>query len=262
MSRHAALRDKMIVGKPAIGSFVLGHDPSVVRVAAAAQLDFLLLDYEHGTFADTCTSQFIDVAAQTSVSLFIRCTMSDLPTLPRLFDHGLTGALIAGAASMADVARIVQTVKYPPSGTRGLNPFVPAAGYGHQMGTSFMAAQNVQTHIWILAENQTLLRELDQISACKEIDGVFLGPYDLSVDLGVPGDIHHPKVVAEIEQALATLQQNKCNAGIFARDAASALPWANKGMSFIVVGFDWSLLQTAWSQIVGRISHHEGNGNP
>lgn len=248
------LRERMREGKVAVGSFGLGHDPAVVRVAEAAGLDFLLLDYEHGTLTDSLCSQFVDVAAGLQVSLFIRCTMSDLPFVARLFDHGLDGILVAGATSVQDVSHIVQTVKFPPLGKRGLNPFVAAAEFGVQHGDDFVHGQNKRSHIWILAENQAMLADLPQISQLPGIDGVFLGPYDLSVDLGVAGDIHHPIVAAKIEEAMTVLRRYQICAGIYAKDKDVAIPWVQKGMSFVVVGFDWSLLQTAWANTVEFLS--------
>lgn len=250
MNERPILRKQMEAGKLAVGSFLLGHDASVVRVAQTAGLDFLLLDYEHGTVSDSLCSQFIDVAYTSNISLFVRCTMHDVPYITRLFDHGLSGVLVAGATSMEDVSTVISAIKYPPFGRRGLNPFVPSAGYGSWREDTFMQVQNKETHIWILAESQALLKELEQISQRSEIDGVLLGPYDLSVDIGVKGDIQHPKVVAAIDAAMRTLRKNGCSAGIYAKDAEAAAPWVEKGASFVVVGFDWSLLQTAWAKIV------------
>lgn len=250
MNRRKALREQMKTGKTVVGSFVLGHDPGVVRVAATADLDFLLLDYEHGTPSDELTARFIDVAQASTTALFIRCSLHDLPVIPRLFDHGLDGVLVAGAETLADVQAVVDAAKFPPHGHRGLNPFVPAAGYGAQTADTFMQLQNERTHVWILAESQRLLAQLNAVSQLPGVDGIFLGPYDLSVDLGVAGEIHHPMVLAEIDHAIHTLQQNGLPVGIYAKDTNATLQWMEKGVSFLVVGFDWSLLRTAWSEIV------------
>jgi len=235
-------------GRRAVGSFVLGHDAGVVRVAEAAGLDFLLLDREHGTVTDELIAQFVDVRRGLNVSLLVRTSIEDIHAFGRWFDHGLDGVIVAGAQSTADVAAIVAAVKYAPLGNRGLNPFVPATNYGNTPPDAYMLAQNQSTLVWVIAENQQLLGELPEICKLPGLDGVFFGPYDLSVDLGVPGQVNHPAVTERIETAIAVLKDGNKFSGIYSKDTVIAETWRAKGANLLTVGFDWSLLRTAWTQ--------------
>lgn len=248
------LRRRLLSGERAVGSFVLGHDPGVVRAAAAAGLDVLILDHEHGVFSQELTGRFIDVAQSARVSLFVRCAMNDVPSLGRLFDHGLDGAMVAGAHTIDDVRRILDAIKFPPLGRRGLNPFVPAARYGHLAGDAYMQQQNENTSVWILAENRQLFAGLAEICQWPGLDGVFLAPYDLSVDLGHPGEIAHPDVVNAMDAGVQVIRGSHRLAGVYCKDARATHPWIEKGVSFVSVGFDWSLLSATWRGIVQECS--------
>ncbi|QSO51829.1 hypothetical protein JZ785_24135 [Alicyclobacillus curvatus] len=253
-------------GQQAIGSFVLGHDPSIVRVAASAGLDFLLIDGEHGLFSDELISQFIDAGKGLDIAIMLRCTTERLGDLPALFDHGLDGVIVAGAQSAVDAQHIISQLKYPPLGHRGLNPFVPTAAYGSANRELFMQAQNDETTIWLLAESQRFLSEMTEVCTIPGLDGVFFGPYDLSVDLGVPAQIHHESVLRTISQARSVILRAGLSAGIFAHDEVSMSTWSTLNLNLLTLGFDWSTLHTTWSRWVrsykGAVSSENKAGHP
>ncbi|AQQ54875.1 HpcH/HpaI aldolase family protein [Planococcus lenghuensis] len=236
-------------GSIAVGSFILGHDPEVVRVAAAAGLDFLIIDIEHGTPTQELVGRFVDTAQNLALRVFVRCSMEDLPFLGSLFDRGLDGAIVAGAETPEDVRNVIRTLKFAPLGTRGLNPFVPGTGYGTLDAATFMKEENTRTSVWIMAEKVNLVKRIDRISQLDGLDGVFFGPYDLSADLGVTGEVNNPAVTELIAGAVQTVTQNGRAAGIFSRDIEAARRWAEQGMSFLAVGFDWPLLMVSWKGI-------------
>lgn len=236
-------------GDKLVGSFILGHDPEVVHVAAAADLDFLMIDIEHGTPTHELMGRFVDAARGLDLQIFVRCSVEDVPFLGGLFDRGLDGAVIAGAETPEDVRNVIRELKFAPLGKRGLNPFVPGTGYGSLDAASFMEQENNRTSIWIMAEKVNLVKQIDQITQLDGLDGVFFGPYDLSADLGMTGDVKNLAVTGLIADAIQTITQNGRAAGIFNRDIETARRWAEQGVSFLAVGFDWSLLMTSWKGI-------------
>lgn len=239
-----------------IGSFALSHDPSIVGVANSAGLDFLLIDGEHGLFSEELISQFIDAGRGLEISILLRCTTERLGDLPALFDHGLNGVIVAGAKNALDARQIVSHLKYPPVGYRGLNPFVPAAAYGATNRELFMREQNQETTVWLLAENQQLLDEFDDVCAIPGLDGIFFGPYDLSIDLGVPGQVDHESVVQAISLARRVIQSAGLGAGIFASDPLAMAAWSALNFRLLTIGFDWSTLHTTWSTWVRSYKAH------
>jgi len=205
--------ERMQSGEQIIGSFVLCHDASIVRVASVAGIHVLIIDYEHGLFSSELTSHFIDVAQNSKISVFVRCTMDDLHFLGGLLDRGLDGVIVAGARSAYDAKLIIDKLKFYPDGHRGINPFVPAADYGKVILSDFVRLSNNQTSVWVLAENKNLISELEEICTLPHLDGIFLGPYDLSFDLGYPGKVTHPSVMDSLNSAVRVIQSNKVSVG-------------------------------------------------
>ncbi|WP_029421036.1 HpcH/HpaI aldolase family protein [Alicyclobacillus macrosporangiidus] len=229
------------------GTFLLGHDPAVVRVAAAAGLDFVVLDAEHGTYPVDRMTQFIDAAQ--GIDVFVRCPVEDALHLAPVFDHGLTGVIVAGSPSPEDIARVMDRVKFPPQGHRGSNPFVAAAGFGRIGGAEFAAKSNADTQVWVMAESRAQFEALPQYCDIPGVSGVFLGPYDLSVDLGVPGQMDHPAVTEALGGAIRTVREQHLPVAIFARDGASARAWLERGVTWVALSADWGLLAESWRRM-------------
>ena len=249
-----SLRQRIQDGEHVIGSFLLSRDPAVVRVASAAGLDLVMLDFEHGTYSVESAAQLIDVACFSPVETFVRCTVDDVPVLGRLLDRGLDGVLVAAATSAEDVKRCVDQVKFVPQGKRGYNPIVPAAGYGTMDGETFTSESDEHTSVWVLAENRNLLSQLDEVCEIEGLDGVFFGPYDLSVDLGLRGQVTHPVVTRALNDAMSVVRSHGLPTGIFAKDAEDGRPWLDQGVQLLIVGADWMNLQKTWTSTVQSLS--------
>ncbi|MCL6516078.1 aldolase/citrate lyase family protein [Alicyclobacillus sp.] len=229
------------------GTFLLGHDPTVVRVAAAAGLDFVVLDAEHGTFSADRMAQFINAGA--GIDVFVRCTLEDAMHLAPVFDHGLTGVIVAGSPTPEDIRRVVERVKYPPQGRRGSNPFVGAAGFGRVGGDELAAQSNARTQVWVMAESRAQFEALPEYCNLAGVSGVFLGPYDLSVDLGVAGQMDHPAVLEALCGAIQTVREYHLPVAIFAKDGAAARGWLERGVTWVALSADWGVLAESWRRM-------------
>jgi 4-hydroxy-2-oxoheptanedioate aldolase len=119
---------------------------------------------------------------------------------------------------------------------RGANPWVRAGGYG--LIPQWFARANEESAVLLMIEGAGGLRATEQILELPDLDGVFLGPVDLSHALGVPGDLEHPSVT---EAATATIRRavdSGVAAGVFAANAAQAGGWFERGAGFVAVGVD------------------------
>ncbi|MCF8567351.1 hypothetical protein LLE49_21760 [Alicyclobacillus tolerans] len=246
MSVSKKLKDS----QPVFGSFVLSHDPSIVRVAATAGLDFLALDFEHGLFDGPITHDFINAVYGTETELFIRCTMNEVPRLGAYFDSGLNGVIVAGCSSLEDVQKVIDVVKFPPDGKRGLNPFVPGGTFGLVSPTEFVRKANEASSVWVLVESVQLLSDLDVICTLPNLGGIFLGPYDLSVDMGRPGETNSEEVRKTLQSAIDTVLLSGQPVGIFVKDKEDARYWLENGVRFVILGVDQAVLANVWQKTI------------
>src|SRR5699024_5033007 len=162
-------------GNTAVGSFILSQDSGVVSIADSAGLDFVVLDDEHGLFDETTVESYIKAVNGMEIDLFIRLTMSRLDKLGAYFDSNINGVIVAGCSSIEDVQSVINSVKFHPEGKRGLNPFVRNGSFGLMDVTEFTYNSNRESSIWIMAENEKLISQLDTICELTSLSGIFLG---------------------------------------------------------------------------------------
>ena len=141
---------------------------------------------------------------------------------------------------------VVRHAKYPPQGKRGVAVRRPHSVYARVPDTAaYLQQANRDTFIAVQAETRLAIDNAEAIAAVEGVDCVFVGPYDLSVDLGFPGQLDHPEETACIDRMLAACQKQGCIGGILWFDAEQLKRWIGKGMRFVVSSSDVSLLADA-----------------
>lgn len=193
-----------------IGSWLQLADASLTEMMARAGFDWLTVDLEHTSTTIAQAADMIRIGDLAGVPMLARLSGHDASQIKRILDAGASG-IIAPMVNTADEAKaIVEAALYPPSGARGVG-LARAQGYGvgfdaYRDG----AAQEIAVIVQI--EHIEGVRNLEQILAVEGVDGFFVGPYDLSGSLGLPGAFDRPEVVA----ALAEIDQYISPDGPFA----------------------------------------------
>jgi 4-hydroxy-2-oxoheptanedioate aldolase len=152
------------------------------------------------------------------------------------------------SAKEAEVA--VAAMRYGPRGIRGMAGMTRATRYG-QVDNYF---QEVEDELCLLVQVETIagLEALEAIAKTDGVDGVFIGPADLSASMGLPGQTSHPKVRAAIDQAIEQLQSLGVPSGILTLDTAESASFINQGTNFTAVGVDLALLANAVADLRQR----------
>ncbi len=239
-SLAAELRRKISKG-PVLGSLLLGRDPAFVEVYAAAGWDFVIADCEHGLQDQKVLLEFHRAAEASGVALLVRWPVEDLGHLTPILDAGLAGVLLADASCGEGVAAAVARMFYGPQGGRSLNPFVRAAGYGKADAASIVASGD-RPIIWTMAE-QAGEYATDDLFSAPGLEGALVGPYDLSVAAGYPGNVEHPEVQALIAGIFRIAGERGLTPGIFTRSAEAAAHYLDVGARMVVVGVDLDLMR-------------------
>jgi 4-hydroxy-2-oxoheptanedioate aldolase len=166
-------------------------------------------------------------------------------------DAGAHGILVPQISSGKDAIQAVGAARFAPKGTRGANPWVRAADYDG--GPDWFERANEKTAVLLMVEGTGGVEFLDAITSTSEVDGIFLGPVDLSHALGVPGQISHPTVVDTITRTIRRASERGMTAGVFTPAAATAKQWIEKGAAFVAVGVDTAHVKTAFSGLIREI---------
>jgi len=234
------------------GSFVLGTwcdlpSPSVVNVLAKAKLDFVIIDMEHGPM-DYKTAQEMAMAAESEgCEALIRVPQLNGSDILRALDTGVAGIIIPHIESVEDRKKVVKFSKFPPQGHRGFNPYVRSGGY-KKGNDEYFSAQNNRIILGLIVEGPGALKDLDNIIDDPEIDVVYIGTYDLSVALELPGDVQNPKVIEALEKAVAKIRKAGKSAGCMAHNTNDLNKFKKLGIQFICFKVDSSIIHDTVAQ--------------
>jgi 2-dehydro-3-deoxyglucarate aldolase/4-hydroxy-2-oxoheptanedioate aldolase len=168
----------------------------------------------------------------------------------RVLDNGAAGIMLPRLDAVDDVAEAIRHLRYPPEGDRGVATYNRACRFGLDPGALDRANDEILGVVQI--ESAAAVGNADQIAKLDGVDVLFVGPRDLSHDLGVPGDISAPAFVEAIEQVKAASQRHGKACGLLVNDGAAAAQRLEQGWSFVGIGSDMTLLANAVAAEFGR----------
>ena len=208
------LKEKLAQGVKPLGTFVGTGSAAVVECLGCAGLDFVILDNEHSPIEAETTAELVRAAERRSITPLARVREISRPAILKLLDVGVQGLIIPDVHSAEDVRRIVSFAKYAPVGQRG---FCPSRkdGWGTDMPGSVadvMAHFNRETLVIPQCETAEALADIEHIAAMDGVDGIFIGPFDLSISMEMPGDFSNPVFQAAIDRIIKACRKagKKC----------------------------------------------------
>jgi len=228
-------------GQANIGLWISIPDAFTTEICATAEFDWMLLDGEHTpNDARTVLSQ-LQALAPYQTQAVARPAIGDTHVIKQLLDVGVQSLLIPMVDTAEQASGLVQAVRYPPHGIRGV-------GYGSARVSrwssrkDYVKTANDDVCLLVQVETATGLSNLESICQVEGVDGIFLGPSDISAALGHLGSPGHPEVVAAIEKCIATILKHGKAAGILTPDRTLAKRYLELGCTFVAVGVDASIL--------------------
>ena len=244
------LRARLAAGEATIGTFLGMASPVAAEVCAAAGPDWVLLDLEHGGGGEEQVGATVLAAGAYGVPTVVRVETDARIRLGRVLDLGAAGVMLPRLSSAAEVAEAVRHLRYPPAGDRGVATYNRACRFGLDPGALVRA--NAEVLGVVQVESASAVEQVDQIAAIDGVDVLFVGPQDLSHNLGVPGDLQAPSYLAAVERVRAAAARHGKAGGLLVRDGAAAAARQADGWSFVAIGSDTTLLAAAVAAELGR----------
>jgi 2-keto-3-deoxy-L-rhamnonate aldolase RhmA len=243
-------RKRLIQGDLLKGTIISLPCPQVAELLSGAGFDWLFIDGEHGPLS-VGDIQLLLQAAQPHCPCVVRLAANDAVHVKQALDTGADG-IIAPLVNDADTAaRVASWARYPPLGTRSVG-IARAQGYGASFA-SYMATANTQVAVVVQVEHIDAVANIDSILDVEGIDGVFVGPYDLSASMGKPGQVNDADVQHQIETVRQACLQHRVPIGIFGVDAAAVQPFVQQGYTLIAMGMDSLLLIQSAQKALSRL---------
>lgn len=227
------------------------------EICAQSDFDWLLIDAEHSPLSDKDVLSCLQAVAPYKVSPLVRPMSGDKNVLKRLCDVGVQSFLVPMIDTAEQARDVVSSVRYPPSGTRGLGTSMARAAKWN-MTPDYLSRANDEMCVVLQIETKEGLRNLKEIVAVEGVDAVFIGPSDLGAALGYPGQPNHPDVVATVSKALEDICGAGKPAGVLAVASTLVDTYKKAGASFIGVGSDCGVLAKGIQRLYESFTSGEG----
>lgn len=238
------IKARLRAGEMQWGLWLSMSSPTSAEIAGGVGFDWVLIDGEHGPNLLTQTLDQARALGGSGTDIVLRLPSGDDWMIKQALDIGITTLLVPMVNSAAEAATIAGACKYPPEGTRGMGAILArASGYGAE--ADYATNANDRVCLIVQVESQAALDELEAIAQTPGVDAVFVGPADLSADMGFPGNPNAPEVQAAIASAYATLKRLGVPSGTVTFDMGEVGRLAEQGVKFLAVGGDALLLRSA-----------------
>lgn len=244
-----ALKDNLKKDCIVYGPFCKIQDPAIVEIAALSGFDFVIIDMEHGPYSIESAQNMIRAAEARGITPVVRVTENSETLILRTLDIGAKCIQVPQICSKKDAEKLVKATSFYPKGERGMCRYVRAADYTAIDGATHFGTANDQIMTIIHIEGMEGINNLEEIISVDGIDVIFLGPYDLSQSCGVPGQVHHEKVVNSMKYAVELAKKHGKAVGTFTESIENAKMWTDIGVQYISYSVDVGLIMNAFKGI-------------
>jgi len=243
------LREALAGKQVVIGTWVQSPSAEAVEILGWAGWDFVILDLEHAPFAGETLPNLIRAAETSGTTALVRVPIEAPEQVAKALDLGASGIVTPGVRSAEAAAEVVRLTRFPPHGTRGASRSTRQLHYSAIPFSTLVADEAPQPLVVHQVEARLATSNLDSILAVAGIDVIFIGPYDLSTSLGLPGQFEHPTVKGAISEIVNRAGEQGVAVGIWMPDAESAKFWIAQGVRFVTVSNNELMLFEAAAEI-------------
>lgn len=241
------LKNKLKEGGSIIGSMVSLFDrPQIACIMKNAGFDFFIIDFEHGPFDYGKMAGILLLAKEVDMPALVRIPEPRREVILKCMEMGAKGLLMPNTETAEQARVLVQCSKYAPLGNRGVALIREHTGFNKPENVvEYMAQTNEETMLMVQIESPQGLENLDSILDVEGIDVAFVGPADLSQNMGIMGQLDNPEFVCGVEKLIEKAQKRGKYSGIHLMDVEKLKFWIDKGMTCNMYSSDVNLLQTA-----------------
>jgi 2-keto-3-deoxy-L-rhamnonate aldolase RhmA len=238
------LKTRIRSGETLIGAFADLGSPLSVELLGRAGFDWTVIDLEHGAATEADLLALLYAAGATSMTPVVRVQSAERLRVGRALDLGAAGIMLPQLQSAAEVRDAVRYLRYPPVGQRGVALRTRGADMGSLGHADVARVVNDRVVGVVQIEAAATVAEADEIASLDEVDVLFVGPADLSHNLGIPGRFDEPTYLDALRTVVAACQAHGKAAGILIYDASALDPLLELGFRFIGLGSEGSFVSS------------------
>ncbi len=250
------LKEKLDAGKNPVGTFFCSGSACVAECLGYTGLDFIVIDAEHSDVDAETATGLIRAAELHGVTPVVRAKDGTRPSILKMLDAGAHALIIPNVHTPDEARGAVDYAKYTPVGRRGYAKG-RRAGFGYEDYAvelkRYLRESNEQTLLFPMCETVGAFEHIEEIAAIDGVDGIFVGPYDLSLDMGIPGEFAAPEFQAALKRVAAVCREAGKYSMIFAGTPDTAKEYIRLGYQSAAVGTDTDAVIRAYRSVVESV---------
>jgi 2-keto-3-deoxy-L-rhamnonate aldolase RhmA len=249
------VKQALRAGECVVGTMISeARNPEVVYVLAAAGMDFVMVDTEHGSSNPETVQDLVRSARSAGLVPLARVTENQYPYIARILDTGAMGIMVPRVHTPEQARLVVASAKYPPQGTRGFGARGVVTDYKTASVSEIVKWANDHTLVIVQIESGEAVNGIEDIARVEGIDVALIGPNDLSISLGIPGDFGHPRFAAAVERTFDMCLKHRVSPAIHTGDLEILKRYKDMGMRFLMYSSESRMLLNAATQVVRQLT--------
>lgn len=247
------LKERLGRGELTIGSWITMAHPAIAEIMAKAGFDWLTVDLEHSVITIREAEELIRIINLCRVAPLVRLSANDPVQIKRVMDAGAHGVIVPMVNSAEDARKAVESVCYPPKGTRGVG-LARAQGYGSSF-EKYKKDINRKSVVIVQIEHIKAVENLEAILSVTGIDGFIVGPYDLSGSLGIPGQFENKLMKNAMDRIHSFIKSSRKTAGVHVvePDIVQMAGYIEQGYRFLAYSLDIRMLDVSCRSVLTQI---------
>ncbi len=260
MLKQNHLLSKLKNGKAVLGTWIMMPSVVSVDIIASTGVDFVIIDREHGPISFETAQEMAIACESRGVSPVMRVGDIERSFIQNALDIGVHGIQVPNIDTRQNAEDVVKFSKYPPQGDRGFSPFTRAGNYSIHNSTTLTQKANDNTAVILNIEGKDALNNFDEILKVKNADIYFVGLFDLSKALGVPGDVANQKVMDALVDIIKKANKYGKYVGTIATSQEKIAQFVEMGVKYITYLVDCEILRSGYESAVASFNLAKKNG--
>ena len=227
--------------------------PGIGYILKAGGAQFVFVDMEHSGFGFDTVKQLLRYMEAAELPAIVRVPSRHYHHIARALDMGAEGIMTPMVGTAEEAARIAAHAKYPPLGHRGVALGVAHDRYAPGSPVTKMRAANRRGTVFLLVETRQGVENVEEIAAVEGIDGIWIGHFDLSTSLGVPGQFDHPDLIVAVDRVARACTKHKKSFGCLVMNVEAGIAAYHSGFDMICYSGDLWLLRETLARGIGDL---------
>tara|TARA_Y100000590_G_C15747471_1_gene1022718 strand:- start:1295 stop:2062 length:768 start_codon:yes stop_codon:yes gene_type:complete len=255
MITKGELKEKLLKGSTCYGHWVFMPYSEVISIIGKSGFDFIVIDMEHSFISLDKLPSLLDSATLNNLTPLVRIPTSNSNDILRTLDTGSFGIVVPHCETPEKLNSIVNSSKYYPAGNRGMAKSTKSGEYTNKHFQEYMKSENENLINVVCLESKLSIENIDKLTDVNGIDVFYIGIYDLSASLGLPGEVENPKVLFELENVVKKIRNKGKIVGTYTDTLEQAKKMKNLGINFLTCQADGCLIRDSYENLLKSIKN-------